>query len=183
MEKIKKYYKTYKYGIYLFIACLVVKLSTNIISKGEYNKYITEKQMSDDCQSGWLDENTKVCIKAKKEKEIEDSKIEDNKSSDEIKKIVLPSKAIYDYVLSLASILEILFIGFMGFEMGGQFKKEKFKQLWKSWDLFLIAVLLELLLNYLYISSNKLFLSTDFLRFTFEMIILLVTFVLGRKIK
>ena len=177
MNKILEIYKKYKNGFYIFMVCLVVTLISGVFSKGEYYHYIKEQQITNDCQNGWLDKNDKQCIG------LEDKL--NNDQDDEISKngIKIPDKSLYDYGISLSGILQVVFIGVMGFLIGANYKSEKALQMWKCWLIFFITIFLELIVNILYVLVNDIFATTDFLRMFFEIMILIIMIVLGRNIK
>lgn len=178
MNKILDIYGKYKNGFYILIACLGVTLASNVFTKGEYYHYAKEKQIINDCQNGWLDKNDKDCIAL--EEKIKASEEEDDTSKNIIK---IPQKSLYDYAISLSAILQMAFIGIMGFLIGNNYKSEKALQMWKCWLVFSLSILLEFIANTLYVFTNNIFSTTDFLRMFFEVMVLITMIVLGRNIK
>lgn len=177
MDKVMDIFKKYKNGFYILVACLGITLVSGIFSKGEYYHYSKEKQIITDCQNTWLDKNDKECVA------VQDKIMESENEDSSKKKIQIPEKSLYDYVISLSAILQMVFIGVMGFLIGSNYKSEKALQMWKCWFIFSITLLLELVANTLYIFVNNIFSTADFLRMFFEIIVLMVMIVLGRNIK
>lgn len=177
MDKMLDIYKKYKNGFYILIACLGVTLISGVFSKEEYYHYTKEKQIITDCQNGWLDKEETDCQKVI-------SKLNENEEdTNEIKIDKIPKKSLYDYLISLSAILQMAFIGVMGFLIGSNYKSEKALQMWKCWFIFSITLLLEFTANALYIFTNNIFSTTDFLRLFFEFIVFLIMIILGRNIK
>lgn len=193
MGKIIKLAKYYKESLYVLLACILITFTALAFNKGEYYKYNYEIQSLKDCEMGWHEASNKICENYKqRQREKDDEEINNDG------KINIPAKSSFDYVIFLASILQIVFIGMATFKLGastkGQVeaikkdvKKEKrlgaiCKYVLQCFGFFMVIVLLTAVANLSMVIVNNIFTSNDFLRLLFEIVISLVTFLLGKKL-
>lgn len=176
MENITTFFKNYKNAIFVFLACIVVTMTGLVFSKGEYYHYNYERQIIKDCDMGWYQPTDTICKDYKeKQKIIDDQEL--NAGA-----INIPLKSAYDYTISIASILQIVFLVMACFMIGAKYKSEKLINLWKCIPTLLVMIALCCLLNYLYILVNGTFTSNDLLRIIFEIGVAMSVIVLGRKL-
>lgn len=176
MGKLLKFFADYKNAVFIFLGCIVITITGVVFTRGEYNHYNYERQTIKDCDMGWYEANDPICKDYKEnQRKIDDQEL----NAGQIK---IPAKIPFDYIMFLASILQVVFIATASFSIGVKYKKEKFLQLWKSFPTFLIIIGMCVLLNLLLVMIKGTFSSNDFLRVLFEIVIAMVVMILGRKI-
>lgn len=187
MDKVIKLMKEYKNALYVLLACIVITFTGLVFSKGAYYQYNYEIQSLKDCQMGWYEANNKMCDNYKERQRLVDEEQINNEG-----KISIPPKSNFDYIVFLASILQVVFICMATYTLGvstkGQiesFKKDKkkiFKYVVECVLIFLTIALLTTVANLCLVMVNDVFSSNDLLRILFEVIISLITFVMGKKL-
>lgn len=190
MGKILKLIKEYKNALYVLLACIAITLTGFAFNKGEYYQYNYERQSLKDCEMGWYEANHKMCENYKERQRVLDEEEINNDG-----KITIPPKSNFDYVMFLASILQVVFISIATFNLGVSTKgqidsikkdKERMAKICKHimvWlSMFIVIVALTGLANLLFVMVNGVFSSNDFLRFLFEIVISVITFILGKKL-
>lgn len=147
-----------------------------IFNKGEYYNYIYERQVINDCQMQWYETNDIKCQNLKeKVRKIDDEELKNGG-------VKIPAKSIFDYLILLGSILQVIFIAVASYLLGVFHKKDKLKDIWKCIPVLFGIFLLCSVLNITQIFVNGVFSSNDLLRFMFEIAVSFVMIILGRKI-
>lgn len=176
MENLQNFFKEYKNAIFLFISCIIITMVGGSFTKGNYYQYNYERQIIKDCDMAWHNNQEKICEFYKEnQRKIDDEELNNGK-------MAIPNKVLFDYLMLLSSILQIVFISTISYIIGKKYKKEKLMQLWKSFPIFGLSIVLCCLLNFLFIFVNGVFSSNDFLRILFEIVIGITFMIIGRKI-